>query len=194
MLVKPALGALYTIWYNPGQFGPIAGGQDRAQCGFLGVRRASRAGVESRRAMSKLADRRHDTLAPPEIERGRARPVLLGTLSVRVDPSAERMALESALEAGVRLILANVMWMPSYPMTMRLAPEYATLPHEEDLDAVRETAARSAQLGISTELLRVSSRRPVKALLELARDTAAGLLVFGPDLERTPRLRFWAAA
>jgi nucleotide-binding universal stress UspA family protein len=144
--------------------------------------------------MSKLADRRHDTLAPPEIERGRARPVLLGTLSVRVDPSAERMALESALEAGVRLILVNVMWMPSYPMTMRLAPEYATLPHEEDLDAVRETAARSAQLGIKTELLRVSSRRPVKALLELASETDAGLLVFGPDLERVNRLRFRAAA
>lgn len=144
--------------------------------------------------MSKLVDRRRDSAAPPEIERGRARPVLLGTLSVRVDPSAERMALESALEAGVRLILANVMWMPSYPMTMRLAPEYATLPHEEDLDAVRETAARSAQLGIKTELLRVSSRRPVRALLELASETEAGLLVFGPDLERVNRLRFRAAA
>jgi nucleotide-binding universal stress UspA family protein len=144
--------------------------------------------------MSKLVDRRRDSVRPPDVERGRARPVLLGTLSVRVDPSAERMALESALEAGVKLILANVMWMHSYPMTMRIAPEYATLPHEEDLDAVRETAARSAQLGIATELLRVSTRRPVKALLELARDTEAGLLVFGPDLERVNKRRFRAAA
>jgi nucleotide-binding universal stress UspA family protein len=120
--------------------------------------------------------------------------VILGTLSVRVDPTAERMALESALEAGVRLILANMIGMPSYPTTMILAREFATLPHEEDLEAVRETAARAAALGIKTELLRITSRRPVKALLELARETEAGLIVFGPDLALTPWWRFRPAA
>jgi hypothetical protein len=144
--------------------------------------------------MAQLLDRRRDSVAPPTPERGRVGPVVLGTLSVRVDPTAERMALESALEAGVRLIVANMIRLRSYPMTMRMAPDYATLPHEEDLDAVRETAARSAQLGIATELLRVTSPRPVKALIELARQAEAGLLVFGPDIERTPRLQFWAAA
>jgi nucleotide-binding universal stress UspA family protein len=119
---------------------------------------------------------------------------VLATLAVRVDPSAERMALESALEAGARLILANMIALPAYPMTMILAREYVTLPHEEDLEAVRETAARSAQLGIKTELLRVSSPRPVRALLELASETGAGLLVFGPDLSLTPRWRFRRAA
>jgi hypothetical protein len=84
--------------------------------------------------------------------------------------------------------------MPNYPMTMILTPQYANLPHEEDLDAVRETAARAAALGICTELLRVTSRRPVRALLELVAERNAGLLVFGPDLERTPRWRFRAAA
>ena len=49
---------------------------------------------------------------------------------------------------------------------------------------------RAAALGISTELLRVSSRRPVTALIELATERDAGLLVFGPDLSRTPRWRF----
>jgi hypothetical protein len=29
-----------------------------------------------------------------------SRPVLLGTLSVRVDPTAERMAIDTALEVG----------------------------------------------------------------------------------------------
>jgi nucleotide-binding universal stress UspA family protein len=127
-------------------------------------------------------------------EPSRALPVLLATLSVRVDPSAERMAIDSALEAGVKLIVANMLTLPPYPLTFMLAPEYATLPHEEDLDAVRATAARAAARGIPTELLRVSSRRPLKALLELAREREAGLLVFGPDLSRTPQRRFRAAA
>jgi nucleotide-binding universal stress UspA family protein len=144
--------------------------------------------------MPQLRDRRRQTEAPPVLERGRAGPVLLGTLSVRVDPSAERMALESALEAGVRLIVANMISLPSHPMTLIVSPEYATLPHEEDLEAVRATAARSAELGIKTELLRVSTLHPVKALLELARETEAGLLVFGPDLKLTPRWRFRRAA
>ena len=59
---------------------------------------------------------------------------------------------------------------------------------------MRATAERAAALGISTELLRISSRRPVTALLELAAERDAGLLVFGPDLSRTPRLRFRLAA
>jgi len=61
---------------------------------------------------------------------------------------------------------------------------------EEDLDALRATAERAATLGVKTELLRVTSRRPVKALLEVVRERDAGLLVFGPDLSLTGRLRF----
>jgi len=118
---------------------------------------------------------------------------MLATLSVRVDPSAERMALDSALEAGVKLIIANMLVLPPYPLTFMLAREYMTLPHEEDLEEVRATAARAAALGIPTELLRVSSRRPMKALMELVHESEIGLLVFGPDLSRTSRRRFRAA-
>ena len=120
--------------------------------------------------------------------------MLLATLSVRVDPSAERMAIDSALETGAKLIVANMLVLPPYPLTFMLAPEFATLPHEEDRDAVRATADRAAALGIATELLRVSSRRPVTALLELAGERESGLLVFGPDPALTPRRRFRAAA
>jgi hypothetical protein len=144
--------------------------------------------------MPEVLDRRRDSAGPPATGRERARPVVLGTLAVRVDPSAERVALESALEAGVSLIVANMIPLPAYPRTLILAPQYATLPHEEDLDAVRATASRAAALGISTELLRISSPRPVRALLELASEREAGLLVFGPDLQLTNRIRFWAAA
>ena len=59
---------------------------------------------------------------------------------------------------------------------------------------MRETAARAARLGVKTELLRVSTRHAVKALLEVLRERDAGLLVFGPDLGRLGRLRFRATA
>jgi nucleotide-binding universal stress UspA family protein len=84
--------------------------------------------------------------------------------------------------------------LQAYPTTLILAPQYATLPHEEDLEAVRATAHRAAALGIRTELLRILTRRPVRALLELASERDAGLLVFGPDVRLTNRIRFRAAA
>ena len=139
--------------------------------------------------MEALRDRPRNS-TPTGNASARPRPVMLATLSVRIDPSAERMACESALDAGVPLIIANMLTLPPYPLTMMLAPEHAILPHEEDLDAVRATAARAAARGIQTELLRVSSRRPTVALLELARERAPGLLVFGPDLRSISRWRF----
>jgi nucleotide-binding universal stress UspA family protein len=123
------------------------------------------------------------------------RPVVLGTLSVRVDPSAEDMAIASSLEAGAALIVVNAMRLPPYPATiMLLGPGAATLPHEEDLEDVRATAHRAAALGIRTELLRVTAPRPVRALLEVVSERDAGLLVFGPDLSRIRRRRFRRAA
>jgi hypothetical protein len=115
------------------------------------------------------------------------RPVLLATLSVRVDPDAERIAIDSAAQTRARLIIANMLWLPPHPATLMLAREHATLPHEEDLDAVRETAARAAARGVPTELLRISSRRPLAALVELIHERAPGLVVLGPDRTRSPR-------
>jgi nucleotide-binding universal stress UspA family protein len=152
------------------------------------------AGVESKSAMPQILDRGRHAADQAGVLRSRPLPVLLATLLVRVDPSAERMAIDSSLESGAKLIVANMLVLPPYPLTFMLAPEYATLPHEEDLDAVRATAARAAALGIPTELLRISSGRPVRALLELAREREAGLLVFGPHLSMTPRRRFRIAA
>jgi hypothetical protein len=151
-------------------------------------------GLESSAAMAQILDRGRPATGRTDSAHTRASPVLLATLSVRIDPSAERMAIDSALEAGVRLIVANLLVLPPYPLTLMLAPEFVTLPHEEDLEAVRATAERAAVLGIPTELLRISTRRPVTALLELAGEREAGLLVFGPDLSLTPRRRFRAAA
>jgi nucleotide-binding universal stress UspA family protein len=140
-----------------------------------------------------LLRQREDTDAPVRdpVDSGAApRPVVLATLSVRVHPEAERMAIESAIDANPthpRLIIANMLWLPPHPTTLVLAREVAVLPHEEDLDAVRETAARAAARGVQTELLRISSRRPLTALLELIEERDAGLVVLGPDPRRSPR-------
>jgi nucleotide-binding universal stress UspA family protein len=144
--------------------------------------------------MAQLLDR-HEGRTDRGAEGTRKRPVVLATLSVRVDPSAERMAIDSALEAGVPLVIANILRLRPYPTTLALlGPEGLNLPHEEDLDAVRATAARAAELGVPTELLPVTTRRPITALLEIVRERNAGLLVFGPDLRLTGRLRFRLAA
>jgi len=134
---------------------------------------------------------RTDDEAPAD---GGPRPVILATFSVRVDPRAERMAFDSALDVGARLVIANLMMLPPYPTTIMLAREYATLPHEEDLDAVRATAARASALGIGTELLRISSRRPLAALVELIYERRASLVVLGPDVRRSPRWQLRLAA
>ena len=121
--------------------------------------------------------------------------MVLATLAVRVHPSAERMAIDSAIEAGVPLLIVNLIPLPPYPRTIiLLGPEATTLPHEEDLDEVRATAARAAELGVKTELLRVRTTHPVKALLEILHERDAGLLVFGPHLGRVGRMRFRRAA
>jgi hypothetical protein len=140
--------------------------------------------------MPELRDRRKDDVALPA-EPTRARPVVLATLAVRVHPSAERMAIDSAIEAGVPLVIVNLIPLPPYPQTIiLLGPEASTFPHEEDLDALRETARRAAELGVKTELLRVRTRHQVKALLEILHERDAGLLVFGPHLGMIGRARF----
>ena len=58
--------------------------------------------------------------APAAPRPTRVRPVVLATLSVRVDPSAERMAIDSALEAGAPLILVNLLKLRNYPTTIAL--------------------------------------------------------------------------
>jgi hypothetical protein len=144
--------------------------------------------------MPQLRDRREDHVALPA-EPTRARPVVLATLAVRVHPSAERMAIDSAVEAGVPLLIVNLIPLPPYPRTIVLVgPEATTFPHEEDLYALRETARRAADLGVRTELLRVRTRHAVNALLEILHERDAGLLVFGPHLGMVGRLRFRRAA
>jgi nucleotide-binding universal stress UspA family protein len=120
---------------------------------------------------------------------------VLGTLSTRVEPDAERLAIESALDAGVPLLVVNAMPLPLCPRALLLGgPQAVNLPHEEDYEEVRATAERAASRGIHVEHLRVTSPHPVRALVELVNERKAGLVVLGPKLGRVSRRRFKHAA
>jgi nucleotide-binding universal stress UspA family protein len=122
-------------------------------------------------------------------------PVLLATLASRVEPAAERIAIDSALEAGVPLLIVNVLPMPQAPHALRLGGVGAmTMFRDEEYDAVRATAERAAALGIRTELLRVVSPRPPRAIVEIANERGAALVVLGPRRRRLHWLRLRRAA
>jgi nucleotide-binding universal stress UspA family protein len=108
-------------------------------------------------------------------------PVLLATFATPVDPRAERLAIESALEAGLSLVLVNAITMPHAPRSHRL--ELPGRAHQ----AVRATARRAARLGIRTELLHVVSPRPARAIVEIANERCAALVVLGQRTRRTAR-------
>jgi hypothetical protein len=131
---------------------------------------------------------RHGQTQQPASRRDGARPVLLATMSVRIDPAAERMATETALETGAHLVIANLVRLPLYGTSLVLhGPDGAVLPHEDDRDEVRATAQRLADRGVDVELLRVFSTRPVRALSELVHERDVGLVVIGPDARRVRR-------
>jgi nucleotide-binding universal stress UspA family protein len=119
--------------------------------------------------------------------------VVLGTLSSRVEPEAERIAIECAVENGVPLLVVNVIPMAACPRALAVAgPKALSCPHREDYEAVRATAKRAASWGLKVEHLRVTSPRPAKALVQIANERRAGLLVLGP--KRKGIFRFWRAA
>ena len=120
---------------------------------------------------------------------GASGPVVLGTLSLRPDPSAEQMAI------GAQLLFVNAVQLPPYPTTMMVGGLGAmVLPHEDDREAVVESAERIAALGIDVELIGLLTPRPVRGLLELAQERGAALIVFGPLLSKIGRIRMRRAA
>jgi nucleotide-binding universal stress UspA family protein len=121
--------------------------------------------------------------------------VVLGTLSSRVDPEAERLAIASAIEAGVPLIVVNAVPMPTCRHALAVARRNGlSFPVEEDYKQVRATAERAAGFGLRVEHLRVSSPRPSKALVQVANERGAGLVVLGPERGHVSRWRFRRAA
>jgi nucleotide-binding universal stress UspA family protein len=140
--------------------------------------------------MNPLLRSQSGTPGPVETERGGGRaPIILATLAVPFEPDAARVAIQAALEGDAKLIVVDAVEMPFWPQS--LSVRHADLELEEDRQAIRRLVERTAALGIEVEHLRVRSPRPVEALLDVAGERQAGLLVLGPDPSRLPR-RFFA--
>jgi hypothetical protein len=112
---------------------------------------------------------------------------VLATLAVPFEPDAARVAVQAALEGGVKLIVVDAVEMPLWLMSM--TTRRAELEEDDDRAAVRRMVEQIAALDIEVEHLRVRSPRPVEALLEVVSECDAGLLVLGADPTRLrPRL------
>jgi nucleotide-binding universal stress UspA family protein len=121
------------------------------------------------------------------------RPVLLATLDVPFDRDAVVFAVDSAVEIGARLIVANVVEWAPLPLSAIMG--YDELPYTAEMaESLVEPVRLARSLGVEVTRLRVKSLHPVPAMLEVVAETDPGLFVFGPDRSRIMRLRYWRAA
>jgi len=121
------------------------------------------------------------------------RPVLLATLDVPFDHDAVVFAIDSAVEMGARLIVANIVEWAPLPLSASMG--YDELPYTPEMaESLAEPVRLARSLGVEVTRLRVKSLHPVSAMLEVVAETDPGLFVFGPDRKRIMRLRYWRAA
>ena len=130
---------------------------------------------------------------PAETGKQGGHPVLLATLGVPFDDAARTFAVDSALESGQILIVANITRLEPLPLSVRLGYDSLDEFTPELSKAIRAPAELAHSLGVRVERLRVRSPRPVTALLQLARERAPGLLVFGPERTSLPLRRYQRA-
>ena len=121
---------------------------------------------------------RPQATAGPDGARGR--PVMLATLDVPFDRDAVVFAVDSAVELGQRLIVANFVEQEPLPLSAMMG--YDDLPYTPEMaESLAEPARLAVSLGVTVARLRVKSFRPVQAMVEVVAEENAGLLVFGPD-------------
>jgi len=126
-------------------------------------------------------------------DRAKGRPVLLATLDVPFEHDAVVFAVDSAVELGQPLIVANFVERAPLPLSAMLG--YDDLPYPPHLEDSLAAPARLAQeLGVTVTRLRVKSFHPIPAMLEVLAEQGAGIFVFGPDRTKLRRLRYLRAA
>jgi len=131
------------------------------------------------------------TTTRPSLAGGR--PVMLATLDVPFDAKAVTYAVDSVVELGERLIVANFVERAPLPLSAMLG--YDDLPYPPEMAESLYQPVRLAQsFGVEVIRLRVKSFHPIPALLEVVAEQDPGLLVFGPDRSKIMRLRYWRAA
>lgn len=137
--------------------------------------------------------KQHRPPGPPLAGGARGRPVLLATLDVPFDQAAVIFAVDSAVETGQRLIVANFTERAPLPLSTMLG--YDDLPYAPELaESLRKAAELASRLGVDVIRLRVKSFHPVQAMLEVVAEQRAGIFVFGPDRSRIRRMRYRRAA
>jgi nucleotide-binding universal stress UspA family protein len=141
--------------------------------------------------MHALRRRRHRH--PDQLRGSPGRPVLLATLDIPFDHNAVTFAVDTAVEMGERLIVANVVERPPLPLSTMLG--YEDLPYPPELaESLAEPVRLARSLGVDVTRLRIKSLHPIPALLEAVAEQDPGIFVFGPDRRRMMRLRYWRAA
>jgi len=121
------------------------------------------------------------------------RPVMLATLDVPFDSDAVVFAVDSAVELGQRLIVANFVEQEPLPLSTMMG--YDDLPYPPEMAAsLAEPVRLALSLGVNVSRLRVKSFRPIQAIVEVVAEQNAGILVFGPDRSRIRQLRYRRAA
>ena len=109
---------------------------------------------------------RSEPHATSQPDRAGGRPVMLATLDVPFDPDAVVFAVDSAVELGQRLIVANVVERAPLPLSAMLG--YDDLPYPPQLAESLLAPAKLAQsLGVDVTRLRVKSFHPIPAMLEV---------------------------
>ena len=117
---------------------------------------------------------------------------MLATLDVPFDTNAVTFAVDSAVELGERLIVANFVERAPLPLSTMLG--YDDLPYPPQLEESLAAPARLARsLGVEVTRLRVKSFHPIPAMLEVIAEQRPGIFVFGPNRARIRRLRYWRA-
>jgi nucleotide-binding universal stress UspA family protein len=124
----------------------------------------------------QLRRRGQESLPPSD-----GRPVLLATFfSVPFDKRASNFAVESAIEAGVPLIVTNVVELAPLAMSVRLGYDYLGNPPEIER-ALQAPVELASSFGVHTERLLVRTPRPIAALLQLTAERRPGLLILGSE-------------
>ncbi|MGO8956429.1 MAG: hypothetical protein ACLQFR_03500 [Streptosporangiaceae bacterium] len=140
--------------------------------------------------MRTVLPRRPEVTTRPDNSRGR--PVMLATLDVPFANDAVVFAVDSAVELGQRLIIANFVERAPLPLSTMLG--YDDLPDPPELaDSLLAPAALAQALGLEVTRLRVKSFHPCQAMLDVLAEEDAGIFVFGPDRRRIGRLRYMRA-
>src|SRR5262249_28313748 len=102
-------------------------------------------------------------------------------------------AVDSAVELGQRLIIANFVERPPLPLSAMLG--YDDLPYTPEMaDSLQEPARLAQALGVEVTRLRVKSFHPIQAMLQVISEQRVGIFVFGPDRRKMRRLHYWRAA